>query len=293
MRWNWQEAWDKEPHWPSAVCRVWTWKQGPKAPVECLPLGLWNWVARTNKADLFLKRNLVPFQSLKGGIVYGHLLLVSRSSSFPSVDCPGTHLAELPCLNTELLCPPEGLTNCACVSEVFWNYIEVERGLRWSTQMYVMTGLFLFLPTILLKLEARVLWFSVTWSWWDIFSHPSSNKLGWSCLDRCLDGWPSLCLALRGWRHEFDTGLLKNITVTEGLPTKLYLMLQRQEYLLNFMIHQSLRKQGESQLHLEKDNLVKLTWSERAFRDNRDSHSKLSYDLGIRVSCLHFLKRVK
>lgn len=230
MHWDWEDAWKKEPHWPSAVCRAWTWKQGTEAPMECLPLGVGNWVARTNKAGLFLDRNLMPFQSLKGGIIYGRLLLLPRSSTFPSVCSPGiTHPVELPCLHTDLLCTPEGLTNHACVSEVFWNYICVERRLKWYTQMWVMTGLLLFLPTILPKLDVGVLWFSVTWSWWDIFSNPSSNRFGWGCLGRLLSGCSSLCLMLWGWRHEFDTGLLKSIPVTEGLPTKLYLMLQRQE----------------------------------------------------------------
>lgn len=189
-----------------------------------------NWIARTNKAGLFLERNLVPFQSLKGGKIYGHLLLLPGSSTFPSVCSPGiTHPAELPCLHIDLLYTQEGLTNHACVSEVFWNCIWVERGLKWYTQMCVRTRLLLFLPTILPKLVARVLWFFVTWSWWDVFPSSSSNRFCWGCLGRHLSGCPSLCLMLRGWRHAFDTGLLKHITVTEWSPTELYLMLQRQE----------------------------------------------------------------
>lgn len=158
-----------------------------------------NWIARTNKAGLFLERDLVPFQSLKGGKIYGHLLLLPGSSTFPSVCSPGiTHPAELPCLHIDLLYTPEGLTNHACVSEVFWNYIWVERGLKWYTQMCVRTRLLLFLPTILPKLVARVLWFFVTWSWWDIFPSSSSNRFCWGCLGRHLSGCPSLSLWLRG-----------------------------------------------------------------------------------------------
>lgn len=62
---------------------------------------------------------------------------------------PGmTHPAELLCLHTGLLCSPEGLTNHACVSKVFCNYIWVERGPRWYTKMCVKTGLLFFVPTI-------------------------------------------------------------------------------------------------------------------------------------------------
>lgn len=107
-----------------AGCELVVHLQGTEAPMECLPLRVGGIIPKTNNPDVFLGRNLVPSQCLKGDVIYGHLLLLPRSSTLPSVCSPGiTHPAELLCLHTGLPCSPKGLTDRACVSQVFCDYI--------------------------------------------------------------------------------------------------------------------------------------------------------------------------
>lgn len=184
MQQDWQDAWEKELHWSTAMCRVWTWKQGTEAPVECFPLTVGNCVDRTNK-----EFGVIPvpegWQNLWSSFTATRIFsLPWYVLSWYYSPCWASIFAHRPGVHSW-----EADQSCMCVWSVLKLYLTGKRIKVVHTDVS-MTGLFLFLPTILSKLDTRVLWFSATWSWWDIFSSSSTGLAGTARADVWVVAFP-------------------------------------------------------------------------------------------------------